>query len=319
MAFPRGPYPGAGVAKDAVQSSWAEVANLISEHEPVAILVHPEDDKLAERLLSARVKRYPFALNDAWMRDIGPSFVVGQSPEQQERLVAIDWTFNGWGDHTALAWQQDALVARHIANLLGIECVSSALVNEGGGLHVNGEGLVLLTETVQCDPDRNPDWTKESIEKTIHAALGTTDALWLAKGLYRDYLDHGTRGHVDIVASFAPGGRVLLHQQMDRSHPDYTLFDTYAGLFADHGLDVLPIPAPKTLRDNRDWVDYSYINHYICNGAIICPTFNDYHDALALERLQHLFPEHAIRPVDGRVLFAMGGGVHCITQQQPAL
>jgi len=314
MGYPRAAYPGTGIHDDEARNAWSAVANAISEHELLHMLVHPEDQRHAEKTLAGAIARHEAIIDDAWLRDSGPTFVL-----DAQLLTAIDWTFNGWGDHTAFAWDCDDAVASQIADWSGARHIRSTLVNEGGGIHVNGQGQVLLTETVQRDPHRNPNWSREDIETEIHARLGTHEAIWLPRGLYRDYLDHGTRGHVDIVACFTPASStVLLHQQLNSDHPDWPLFDELAVTLKDSGLDVLPVPAPTTLRDHRDWVDYSYINHYVLNGAVIMPSFNDPHDDRAREILTEVYPGRAIIPIDARVLFALGGGVHCITQQQPA-
>ena len=96
------------------------------------------------------------------------------------------------------------------------------------------------------------------------------------------------------------------------------MWETLTQQFNDEGIEVLALEAPLTLKDNRDWVDYSYVNHYVCNGAVICPSFNDPQDDAACERLQDAYPGRDIRMLDARALFAMGGGIHCITQQQPS-
>jgi agmatine deiminase len=123
---------------------------------------------------------------------------------------------------------------------------------------------------------------------------------------------------VDIVASFAPDGRLLVHRQISEDHPDFALWATLTQQFNDEGIEVLALEAPLTLKDNQDWVDYSYVNHYVCNGAVICPSFNDPQDDAACERLEDAYPGRDIRMLDARALFAMGGGIHCITQQQPS-
>jgi len=312
MAFPVAAYPSAGVSDDEVFQAWSNVANLIVDHEPVHMLCRPEQKRIAARLLSEAVTLHDSSHNDAWLRDSGPTFI-----ERNGHLCAVDWRFNGWGDHTTFDWQADHAVAAHIAQLVGAQISSSELVNEGGGIHVNGQGEVLLTDTVQLDPDRNPQWHRDQVENEIHQQLGTKRALWLPRGLFRDYQEHGTRGHVDIVACFCPDGRVLLHRQTDDSHPDAKLYDTLRVQFDGWGFPVVEVSAPQTLRDNRDWVDYSYINHYVLNGAVILPVFKDHNDAKALECLTECYPGRTIRSVDARVIFAMGGGVHCITQQQP--
>ena len=314
MAFPVSAYPGAGVSDDEVYQAWSNVANLIADHEAVHMLCRPEQKRVAQRLLSGAVTLHDSSHNDAWLRDSGPTFVTSD-----QGLGGVDWVFNGWGDHTAFDWEADNAVASHIAQLTDAEIVPSTMVNEGGGIHVNGLGDVLLTETVQLDPDRNPQWDRAQVETEIHRQLGTQRALWLPRGLFRDYKEHGTRGHVDIVACFSPDGSVLLHRQINESHPDAALFDTLCERFDNWDLPIIEVSAPETLRDNRDWVDYSYINHYVANGAVILPVFNDRNDAPAQECLAECYPGRTIRPIDARVIFAMGGGVHCITQQQPKI
>ena len=313
MGFPRDSYAESGLSRDQAHDAWSSVANAISEYEPVRMLCHPEDLAAAKRKLSASIDVMPATLNDAWLRDIGPTFVL-----ENDALVAIDWQFNGWGQNTEFEWGHDDAIACQIAEILAVPSERADIVNEGGGIHVDGQGTVLLTDTVQLDPTRNPGYDRDSIAAHIHNTLGTHRAIWLSKGLWRDNFLNGTKGHVDIVACFAPDGRLLIHRQTNEDHPDYALWDILAQQFKDEGLEVLPLEAPLTLKDSRDWVDYSYINHYVCNGAVICPSFDDPRDEAARERLKDAYPDRDIRMLDARALFAMGGGIHCITQQQPS-
>ena len=313
MGFPRDSYAESGLRRDEAQDAWSSVANAVSEYEPVKMLCHPEDLAAAKRKLSASIAVIPATLNDAWLRDIGPTFVL-----EDDALVAIDWRFNGWGQNTEFEWGHDDAIACQIAEILAVPTERADIVNEGGGIHVDGQGTVLLTDTVQLDQTRNPGHDRDSIAAHIHNALGTHRAIWLSKGLWRDNFLNGTKGHVDIVACFAPDGRLLVHRQTSADHPDFALWETLARQFSDEGLEVLPLEAPLTLKDSRDWVDYSYINHYICNGAVICPSFDDRRDDIARERLEDAYRGRDIRMLDARALFAMGGGIHCITQQQPS-
>ena len=313
MGFPRDSYAESGLSRDEAQDAWSSVANAISEYELVRMLCHPEDLAAAKRKLSAAIAVTPATLNDAWLRDIGPTFVL-----EDDALVAIDWQFNGWGQNTEFEWGHDDAIACQIAEILAVPTERADIVNEGGGIHVDGRGTVLLTDTVQLDPTRNPGHDRGSIAAHIHNALGTHRAIWLSRGLWRDNFLNGTKGHVDIVACFAPDGRLLVHRQTSEDHPDFALWETLAQQCKDEGLEVLPLEAPLTLKDSRDWVDYSYINHYVCNGAVMCPSFDDHRDGAARERLEDAYPDRDIRMLDARALFAMGGGIHCITQQQPS-
>jgi agmatine deiminase len=46
--------------------------------------------------------------------------------------------------------------------------------------------------------------------------------------------------------------------------------------------------------------------------------FGDPNDEVAREILASAYPGRVIEMIDARPLFARGGGIHCITQQQPA-
>jgi agmatine deiminase len=249
------------------------------------------------------------------MRDSGPTFV-----KTGDELAAIDWVFNGWGNQGGWAnWEKDDAVAALVANEVGVASIRSTLVNEGGGIHVNGAGALLVTETVQLGKERNPDWTKAEVETELNSKLGTNQVIWLKRGLTRDYEDFGTRGHVDIVACFSDENTILYHDQQDPTHPDFEVSqEVRATLEAETNFNLIPVPAPKVLTDAHGPVDYSYINHYICNGAVILCAFDDPNDDVAKSILEKAYPGREIVLVDAREIFARGGGIHCITQQQPS-
>ncbi|MET0820773.1 MAG: agmatine deiminase family protein, partial [Aeromicrobium sp.] len=233
------------------------------------------------------------------------------------RLGAVDWVFNGWGAQEWASWEHDATIGRRVAEWAGATLVPSELVNEGGGLHVDGAGSVLVTETVQLDPRRNPGWSRADVERELERTLGVHDVVWLPRGLTRDYDELGTRGHVDVVAAVIGVRTVLMHVQRDPRHPDHGLDRLLrAALPADWA--VLDLPAPARLTDDRGPVDESYANHLVCNGGVVACTFDDPHDDEALDVLAAAYPGRRVVGVDARPLFARGGGIHCITQQQPS-
>jgi agmatine deiminase len=171
---------------------------------------------------------------------------------------------------------------------------------------------------VQLGKGRNPSWSKEQVEQEIHQKLGTSKAIWLKRGLTRDYEEFGTQGHVDIVACFAPDGRVLYHDQKNPNHPDYLVSAEVRETFIRAGLEIVSIPAPDTLSDHEGYVDYSYINHYVLNDGVLLCSFDDPRDKEARAILRDVYPGREIVLVDAKELFKRGGGIHCITQQQPA-
>ncbi len=317
MAWPSSGYTLGETIEDwqEARATWAAVANAVIEFEPVSMLCEPKDFEVARTFLDPRVELVEAELDDAWMRDIGPTFVKNPAGE----LAAVNWIFNGWGAQPWASWEKDSKVASHIAEAVKVPRLDSKLINEGGGIHVNGEGTVLLTDTVQLGEGRNSTWSRAEVEAEIHDKLGTTEAIWLRRGLTRDYDEFGTRGHVDIVACFAGPNKILFHNQENENHPDFSVSHEVKRTLEEHGgFELIPIAAPTVLRDEEGFVDYSYINHYLVNGGVILCGFNDPNDERAVAALQLAYPDRKIVLVDARPLFARGGGIHCITQQQPA-
>jgi agmatine deiminase len=322
MAWPTGGYTlGESRAEaDEARRTWADVALAVMRFEPLTLVVDPSDVDIARAHLGADPEYIVAPLDDAWLRDIGPTFV-----RDGARIAAVDWVFNGWGAQDWATWDHDEHVGEVVATVAGVERIASPLVNEGGGIHVDGEGTVLLTRAVQLDPGRNPGTSEAEVEAELARTIGTTTAIWLPRGLTRDSERFGTRGHVDIVATFPRPGVVLVHDQRDPSHPDFAVSREVREILrtavdaAGRMLQVVDLPAPEVLRDDEGWVDYSYVNHHLVNGGVIACTFDDPGDAVALDVLREQYPGREVVGVDARPLFARGGGIHCITQQQPAV
>ena len=311
LAFPAADY---AQAEDAYLA-WSEVANTAAEYEPVTVLVDPAQLSIAKKHLSSEITLVECELDDSWIRDSGATFVLAGG-----KLGAVDWTFNGWGAQSWSRYEKDDKVAALMAELALAERIKSDLVNEGGGIHTNGAGLLLATETVQLGIERNPDWTRSEVEAELSLRLGVEKVIWVRRGLTRDYETFGTKGHIDIVACFASENTILVHDQQDESHPDYSVsHEVLNKLQEETDAQVIKVPAPKQLKDSEGFVDYSYINHYILNDAVLLCAFDDPNDQVAKGILEEVYPGREIRLIDARPIFDRGGGIHCITQQQPAV
>ncbi len=326
MAFPREGISLGDTPAEAEEcyAAWTAVAHAVAEFEPLTMVVDAAELVRARRMLGDGIEIVEAPLDEFWMRDFGPTFVIDD--DRPGVLGAVDWTFNGWGDPDWSEWRKAAEIARFTSGLVGSELISSVLVNEGGGIHVDGEGTVLLTETVQLDPRRNRYADKARVEAELARTIGTTTAIWLPRGLTRDYDDFGTNGHVDIVATMPSPGRVLLHAQNDPAHPDFEVSRALRAHLeeqtdaAGRRFEIIDLPAPDTLRDDEGFVDWSYVNHTVVNGGVIACGFGEERaDAAARAILADAYPGRRVVTVDARPIFARGGGIHCITQQQPAV
>ncbi|MCJ0979641.1 agmatine deiminase family protein [Rhodococcus sp. ARC_M12] len=325
MAYPREGYSLGETPEEQheARTTWAEVAQAVARFEPVTVVVDPAESAVARSYLSSETA-YPIdileaPLNDAWMRDIGPTFVLSEDG----RLGGVDWVFNGWGAQDWARWDKDSKIGALVVEKSGAEMIDSPIVNEGGGIQVDGLGTVLVTETVQLDPGRNPTLSKADIEAELARTIGATTVIWLPRGLTRDAEEFGTRGHVDIVAAIPSPGVVLVHDQRNPEHPDHEVSKTVFEIF-ENSTDargerwtIVKVPAPEILRDAEGFVDYSYINHYVVNDGVIACSYGDPADDEAAAILSAAYPGRSVVTVDARPLFARGGGIHCITQNQP--
>lgn len=323
VAFPVPGYLLGDTAEsaDEARRTWSAVANAAAEFEPVTVVVDPGEANAARRYLAPEIELVLAPLNDAWIRDMGPTFVH----DADGALRAIDWVFNGWGAPAWASWDRDAEIARLVAERAGVPRTVSLLVNEGGAIHVDGEGTVLVTETVQLDPGRNPNATKERVEAELARTIGAKRVIWLPRGLSRDYEEFGTRGHVDMIATIPSPGTLLLHAQNDPAHPDHAVTRELRAFLettrdaAGREWNIVELPAPATLRDADGFVDYNYVNHLVVNGGVLACAFGEpAADSRARDILAEAYPGRRIVSLDARPLFARGGGIHCITQQQPS-
>ncbi|GKU55126.1 agmatine deiminase [Mycobacterium montefiorense] len=322
MAFPVGCLALGSTEKSRHEArlTWAAVAHAVAEFEPVIMLVNPTQMRAARRYLSRDIDIIQAPVTNPWMRDIGPTFVR----TSDRAVAAVDWAVNCWGDRDWAHWHSERRTGRFVAEIAGTPTVSSSLVNEGGGIHVDGEGTVLVTETVQLDPRRNPGFTRAHIEAELAATIGATHAVWLPRGLTLDSELGGTGGHVDFVAAVTSPGRLLLHTQRNEAHPDHRVCrEIREALEASHDAagrrwEITDMPAPATTNDAEGIVAYSYMNHLLVNGGVIACSFDDVNDANAAAILAEQYPGRKVVTVDSRPLFERGGGIHSITLQQPS-
>ena len=296
------------------RADYAVVARAIAAHEPVLMFARAPDAAGAREACPG-VEVQALELDDSWMRDTGPLFVRGPGGE----LAGADPQFNGWGGKY-VPFDRDAAIAARVLERLGVVRRPLPLVLEGGAITVDGDGTLITTESVMLHPDRNPGISREQIEAILREHLGAERVIWLAGGLVED---RDTDGHVDNVCHFLAPGRVLVQTCRDPSDPDAAVLgENLERLRAARDargrrLEVVELPFLPRLEGVRPPVAVPYTNLYLANGAAIVPVAGGEDDEPALALLARALPERRVVAVPGATLARGGGGVHCITQQQP--
>lgn len=314
------------------QKAFTAVASAIARFEPVTMLVSAAQYENARAMLPPGVRVVEMSSNDAWARDIACTFLLGPDGE----LAGVDWPFKSWGG-LYFPWDKDDAIAGKILGLERAKRFRAPMVIEGGALHVDGEGTVLLVEQCVLNENRNPDVKRQDMERMLKDYLGVSHAIWIENGVPHDETD----GHVDNLACFVKPGVVLLTWCDDPEDPHYQISrDAEAALKGARDakgrallVEKIPMPTPMFYTEEEaEGVDAtasgmnrkagerlaaSYVNFYIANGAVIAPAFGVETDEPARAVLQNLFPDREIVMVPGREILLGGGNIHCITQQQP--
>jgi agmatine deiminase len=299
-----------------VRRNLATLARTIARYEPVSMLVRPEEHGLARDMVGDGIELVDCPLDDLWIRDTGPIFVVST----RRGKAAIDFNFNGWGNKQRHA--RDARVARRVAEAAGVERVETTLILEGGCVEVDGRGTAILTRSCSLNENRNPGMSQAQFEDLLMPLLGLEKIIWLPGIQGQDITD----GHTDFYARFARPGVVLAGYEPDRHAFDHEVTRAHLALLegatdaAGNRLEVIPLHAPRKVRRRYDNADFAagYIGFYLCNGALIMQGYGDAEaDRAARAALEHAFPERTIEQLDLDGLAAGGGTIHCATQQEP--
>ena len=315
MIWPKRPGSWNYGAKKA-REAFKRVAWAIAESEEVFMLAEPDVEENAREMLSGNpghgIHVIRMESDDAWARDVAPTFVVNG----EGTVRGIDWEFNAWGgtvDGLYAHWEKDDLVAEKVCGELGYDCYEAhPFVLEGGSIHSDGEGTVLVTAACLLSGGRNPELTKDEIEKKLCAYLGAKKVIWLERGIYNDE----TNEHVDNICAFVRPGEVVLGWTDDEKDPQYAMSKSCLDILENETdamgrkIKVHKLPIPKTpicvteedlggyeFEDGEDTREVgerlaaSYVNFYISNGGVVVPQFGDEHDKTAVEILGTVFPE----------------------------
>lgn len=332
-----GSWPNGAVE---AKQTFMLVARAIAASEKLWMLCDLEhyDEVCANFAQDDNITAVMIETDDAWARDVGPTCVVNDRGD----VRGIDWQFNAWGgeyDGLYAHWERDDAAAQKICESLSMDCYAAKhFVLEGGSIHSDGEGTVLVTETCLLSPGRNPQLSREQIEQNLREYLGAEKIIWLPRGIEGDE----TNEHVDNVCAYVRPGEVVLawtddpaDQQWGPSNASLKVLeserDAKGRTFVVHKLPIPKVPVCVTDEDMTGYIfeegederavgerlAASYVNFYISNDGIILPQFGDENDAEAVRILSELMPERKIYPIPARPIIVGGGNIHCITQQIP--
>jgi agmatine deiminase len=300
-----------------VRRNLATLAKTIARYEPVTMLVRRDEMALARTLMGSSVDLIACELDDLWIRDTGPTFLLTEKGDK----AALDLNFNGWGEKQA--FEHDAKLASFVADQAKVKRMTLALRLEGGCIEVDGHGTAIITESCVLNGNRNPGVSKAQFEATLMPLLGLDKIIWLPGIKGKDITD----GHTDFYARFVKPGVVIAGYDPDPASYDHAVTKRHLEILRTatdakgQRLEVIVLVAPTDVRETyaSDEFASGYIGYYICNGAVIAQQFGDSKaDLAAMRALQKAFPGRVIEQIAMDGLASGGGSIHCATQQEPA-
>lgn len=331
---------------DEACKAFTAVINAIAASEKVYVACGQEHFARAEEMLKGieNVELFLDETDDSWARDIGPTCVV-KDEAGKKTVRGVNWTFNAWGgefDGLYPHWDKDDAFAEAFGDKYGFKMYDAApFVLEGGSIHCDGEGTVLVTEACLLSEGRNPELSKEEIEAKLMEYLGAEKVLWIPRGIYNDE----TNEHVDNVCAFIRPGEVVLAWTDKEDDPQYALSkaslealeaatDAKGRKIIVHKLPIPDVPVciaedevqgydfeeGEDMREAGERLAASYVNFYFSNDSVVVPAFggeNVASDMRAVELFTKLCPERKVVSIPARAIITGGGNIHCITQQLP--
>lgn len=310
--------------RNRLDNTWIDITKALVGSENVHIIAYNETEKnriiglLNQQqipLTNIDFKIYP--TDDFWIRDNGPIYVYDNSG----KLCIQDWGFNGWGGKTTYANCNQ--IPQHIGNDQNKNVIdlNSVMVNEGGSVEMNGKGTLMACKSSILNANRNQGMSQQEAEDIFTKYLGVTNFIWLDGQPGLEITDQ----HIDGFARFGNWNTIVTMAENDLLNYDVKLSDINTLYAAKHSdgtvFNFLELP----LTQNNVVTNYgvnlgykgSYCNYYIANTKVLVPIYNDPNDSVALQRLQGLYPDRTVVGIDCRNVYANGGMIHCVTQQQP--
>uniref|UniRef100_UPI000BF10F6B agmatine deiminase family protein n=1 Tax=Streptomyces sp. wa1063 TaxID=1828212 RepID=UPI000BF10F6B len=301
-----------------IQADIALIARTIARYEPVVMCANSASAARARSLCGTSVTVISsIPVDDCWMRDTGPVFRT----DGAGGLDAVGLNFNGWGNKQAHS--KDARVAGHIASYAGVPFTSAGFVGEGGAIEQDGAGTLMATRSSLLNRNRNPGMSEQTLTAEMCEAYGASKVIWF-DGVYAQDI---TDDHVDATSRFLAPGEALVQMPLATDNDAYAKdarqqYRILTGSTTAGGgpMDVTRLQGPDydSIRSTHPDFLASYANYYLCNDAVICAHFGDSRaDAAAKAALARLYPDRAVEQLNIDRLGTGGGGIHCVTQQQP--
>ncbi len=308
-----------------IEKTYCHILKSLEENEKVNLIVLPKDKDRIQKMLNDfgndmnNITFFEQDYTDVWTRDYTPITILNRA---ENKSAFVKWNYDAYGkgnDPYFSDLLKDDKVFDNILSNSKNEIYRPGIILEGGAIESNGNGTILTTEQCLLNSNRNLGLSKENNEQYLKDYLGAHNIIWLKNGLVNDHTD----GHIDEIARFVAPDTIVCAYEDDVNDPNYSILDENF-IILENAVDkngnkfkIVKLPMPHMNYDNGEKAPVSYANFYIGNSVILMPKFNDINDQLVKDIIQSIFINHKIIEIDCSKIIYGGGGLHCITMQQP--
>lgn len=325
ISWPSNPETWPDERLERVEKVYIQIIKHLRNSEPVHLIVSNQDvyQRAAKQIIASLgstegIIFHHHTSNDVWARDFGPIFIQHQ---KDKHFAITDWGYNAWGGKYP-PFDSDNAVPKLFADTYRIKRFSPGIILEGGSIETNGKGVMLTTESVLLNPNRNPDLSKEEIEQYLKDYLGQEKVIWLKEGLAGDDTD----GHIDDLSRFLNERTIMTMITDDPNDVNYAALQENLEILKSatdqngSPFEIVTIPMPLTkiegtTVDGSEHVPASYANFYFANKAVLLPVYDPRYDDKVVEIFKKYCPDREIIPIPCADLVWGQGSIHCITQQ----
>lgn len=309
---------------DSIYPSYIEFIKILTLSQRVCInVVDATMQATATKMMESlkvdlsKVQFYIHPTNDAWCRDHGPSFLIGNNPAAPKAIV--DWNINAWGGKYP-PYDLDDVIPTRIAEALNLPVFYPNIIMEGGSVDFNGAGTVMTSKCCLLNENRNPHLNQAQIEKYLYDYYGVDQVLWVSEGIVGDDTD----GHIDDTVRFVNEDTVVTVVESNKASENYTLLQDnlkelqQMRLINGKQLNIVELPMPVDVIYEDQFLPASYANFYISNAHVVVPTFRCDRDDKAMGIIQDCFPTRTVVGIDSTDIIWGLGSFHCLSQQEPS-
>ena len=294
-----------------VQKSIIELANIIVQFEPVAVLHDYTDTRHLIANLDSRVELLPWSEPEWWINDNAPMVLLKKNM-LTAKIAAIFW-----GERNTTSIQSNCCYS--LVKKLYIPIKTQPLLLNSNMYTADGAGTIVLDKNAVFNNTKNAALPVKTINSALERFGRHHNVVWLD---YKPLVN--SHNHLADIMIFIAEGKVLLATSAYTSDVNASVYASVLiqikNIIDGFGqyLSVYTVGNPLPTRYQNRKVTISYANLLLVHKAVVMPKFgHQILDAKALSTVKGVFPSRDVIQFNALPLARAGGGLRAVVWQQP--